>query len=48
MAFGTLFQSSGLALKQGQEFVNSFNVKQIKYIEAKLMKIMHDIKALAK
>ena len=26
----TLFQSNGLALKQGEEFAYSFNVKQIK------------------
>ena len=29
----TLFQSNGLALKQGEEFAHNFNVKQIKCIE---------------
>ena len=31
---GTLVQSNGLALKQGEEFAQSFNVKQIKCIGA--------------
>ena len=30
----TLSQSNGLALKQGEEFAHSFNVKQIKCLEA--------------
>ena len=36
----TLFQSNGLALKQGEKFVHSLNVKQIKCVEAKLTKDM--------
>ena len=32
----TMFQPSGLALKQGEKFTHSFNVKQIKCTEAKL------------
>ena len=28
----TIFQSNGLALKQGEEFAHSFNVKQIECI----------------
>ena len=44
----TLFQSNGLALKQGEEFAHSFNVKQIKCIEAKLTKVTQDIEALEK
>ena len=32
----TLFQFNGLALKQGENFVHSLNVKQIKCVEAKL------------
>ena len=35
----TLFQSNGLALKQGEKFVHSLNVKQIKCVEAKLTKL---------
>jgi len=42
----TLFQSNGLALKQGEEFAHSFNVKQIKCIEAKLTKVTQDMGAL--
>ena len=42
----TLFQSNGLALKQGEEFAHSFNVKQIKCIEAKLTKATQDMEAL--
>ena len=34
-----IFQFNGLALKQGEEFAHSFNVKQIEYIEAKLTKV---------
>ena len=34
-----LFQSNGLALKQGEKFVHSLNVKQIKCVEAKLTKV---------
>ena len=41
----TLFQSSGLALKQGEEFAHSFNVKQIKCI-AKLTKVTQDMEVL--
>ena len=36
----------GLALKQGEEFAHSFNVKQIKCIEAKLTKVTQDMEAL--
>ena len=36
----------GLALKQGEEFAHSFNVKQIKCIEAKLTKVAKDMEAL--
>ena len=39
----TLFQSNGLALKQGEEFTHNFNVKQIKCIEAKLTKVTQDM-----
>ena len=42
----TLFQSNGLALKQGEEFAHSFNVKQIKCREAKLTKVTQDMEAL--
>ena len=35
----TLFQFNGLALKQGEKFVHSLNVKQIKGVEAKLTKV---------
>ena len=42
----TLFQSNGLALKQGDEFADSFNVKQTECIEAKLTKVTQDIEAL--
>ena len=41
----TLFQSNGLALKQGKNFVHSLNVKQIKCIQAKLTKVMQDVEA---
>ena len=40
------FQSNGLALKQGEEFAHSLNVKQIKCIEDKLMKVTQDMEAL--
>ena len=46
LAFGTLFQSIGLALKQGQEIVHSFNIEKIKCIEAKLTKVTQDMEAL--
>ena len=46
LAFGTLFQSIGLALKQGEEFVRSFNIEKIKCIEAKLTKVTQDMEAL--
>ena len=39
----TLFQSSGLASKQGEEFAHSFNVKQIKCM---LTKVTQDMEAL--
>ena len=39
----TLFQFNGLALKQGENFVHSLNVKQIKCVEAKLTKVSQDI-----
>ena len=42
----TLFQSNGLALKQGEEFALSFNVKQIECIEVKLTKVTQDMEAL--
>ena len=42
----TLFQSNGLALKQGEEFAHSFNVKQIECIEAKLAKATQDMEAI--
>ena len=42
----TLFQSNGLALKQGEEFAHSFNVKQIKCLEAKLTRVTQDMDAL--
>ena len=42
----TLFQFNGLALKQGEEFAHSFNVKQIECIEAKLTKVTRDMEAL--
>ena len=42
----TLFQSNWLALKQGEEFAHSFNLKQIKCIEAKLTKVTQDMEAL--
>ena len=32
-----------LAFKQGEEFAHSFNVKQIKCIEAKLTKVTQDM-----
>ena len=46
LAFGTLFQSIGLALKQGEEFVRSFNIEKIKCKEAKLTKVTQDMEAL--
>ena len=46
LAFGTLFQSIRLALKQGQEIVHSFNIEKIKCIEAKLTKVTQDMEAL--
>ena len=42
----TLFQSNGLALKHGEEFAHSFNVKQIECIEAKMTKVTQDMEAL--
>ena len=39
----TLFQSNGLALKQGEKFVHSLIVKPIKCIEAKLTKVRQDM-----
>ena len=39
----TVFQSNGLALKQGEKFVHSFNVKRIKFVGAKLTKVRQDI-----
>ena len=42
----TLFQSNGLALKQGEKFVHSLNVKQIKCKEAKLTKVTQDMGSL--
>ena len=42
----TVFQSNGLALKQGEEFAHSFNVIQIECIEAKLTKTTQDMEAL--
>ena len=41
----TLFQSSGLALKQGEIFIHRLNVKQIKCVEAKLTKVRQDMEA---
>ena len=42
----TLFQSNGLALnEQGEKFVHSLNVKQIKCVEAKLTKVRQDMEA---
>ena len=41
----TLFQSNGLALKQGEKFVLSLNVKQIKCVEANLTKVRQDMEA---
>ena len=41
-----LFQFNGLALKQGNEFAHSFNVKQIEFIEAKLTKVTQDMEAI--
>ena len=42
----TIFQSNGLILKQGEEFVHDFNVKQIKCAEAKVQKVMRDTETL--
>ena len=42
----TVCRSHGLALKQGEEFAHSFNVKQIECIEAKLTKFKQDMEAL--
>ena len=42
-AYGTLFQSSGLAFKQGEEFAHSLNEKQAKCVEAKLTKVTKDM-----
>ena len=39
----TLFQSNGLSLKQGEKFVSSLNVKQIKYVEAKSTEVRQDM-----
>ena len=38
--------STGLALKQGEEFAHSFNIKQVECIEAKLTKVTQDMEAL--
>ena len=43
--YSTLFQFNGLALKQGENFVHSLNVKQIKCVDAKLTKVRQDIEA---
>ena len=40
-----LFQSSGLSLKQGEEIVHSFKVKQIKCIEAQDMEALENKKS---
>ena len=40
----TLFQSNGLALKQGEKFVQCLNAKQIKCVEAKLQ-VRQDMEA---
>ena len=42
----TVCRSHGLALKQGEEFAHSFNLKQIECIEAKLTKFKQDMEAL--
>ena len=42
----TLVQSNELALKQGEKFADSFNVKRIRWIEAKLTKVTQDVEAL--
>ena len=39
-----LFESSGLSLKQGEEIVHSFKVKQIKCIEAQDMEALENKK----
>ena len=41
----TLFQPSGLALRQGETFFHSLNVKPNKCLEAKLTKIRKNIEA---
>ena len=42
----TLFQTNGLALKQGENFFHSLNVKQIKCVEAKLTEVRENKEAL--
>jgi len=42
----TLFETNGLILKQGEEFAHDFNVEQIKFVEAKLLKIKQDMEML--
>ena len=42
----TLFQSTGLILKQGEKFAHDFNVKQIKCVEAKVQKVTRNTKTL--
>ena len=41
----TLFQSNKLALIQGEKFVHSLNVKQIKCVEAKMTKVRQGMEA---
>ena len=43
--YSTLFQSNGLALKVGWR-IYSFNIKQIEYIDAKLIKVTQHMEAL--
>ena len=42
----TLFQSNGLILKQGEEFADDLNIKQIKCVEAKVQKVTRDTETL--
>lgn len=42
----TLFETNGLILKQGEEFAHDFNVEQIKFVEAKLLKVKQDMEML--
>ena len=41
----TPFKFNGLALKQGEKFVHSLNVNQIKCVEVKFTKVRQDIEA---